>query len=801
MRAFFIPINNIFLLLPFKINIFEESFCYKFIPMRSALITIFLVIVSMSYAQDYSNQWEGHFSFLRTKGISQKGDLFLGTGENAFYSYDPNSEETNKITTVNGLSGETISYFYHSNTYDTSVIAYENGLLEIVNNNNETTTVVDILNKPTIAPDKKRINHIYEHNGLVYLSCNFGISTYNLERLEFGDSYFIGPGGSQIQVNQTTVRDNTILAATSTNGIMSAPLNNANIIDFSLWQSISNPTLTNWKSIVTFNNLAYAITNNNIIYNYDGNNFNQLTSYPFSVVDHRTSTNNMVITTTDKVHVYGDAFNSVIEIPYQSSYESKFMAATVINNYIFVGTTDHGALMFNLSGGTLAKNIKPNGPTENNIFSVEAHNNELWAVYGAHTLYYNPYPLDAKGFSHFKNDSWTNTPYSEVFDAKSLAHIAINPFNNNQVFISSFFSGLLEVNNGVPTKLFNHTNSALESVGPFLNPPNPSYIDIRIGKSNFDKNGKLWITNTRVHNGLKAYDPLNDSWESYSFSSLITNPINDNEGFSDVVIDDNNQKWVGSTKFGLIGIKQNGSSHTVKNISLSNGNLPSIFVKCLAIDKDNNLWIGTAQGLRVLYNTAGFFSTANPQAEKIVILDDGIPKELMFGQLITDIVVDGSNNKWIGTLDSGVFYFSPDGQNTIYHFTKDNSPLPSNYVTDISVDDQTGKVYFVTPKGLVSFKGFATKPSDNLDNVYAYPNPVRPNFEGPLTISGLTEKANVKITDISGNLVHEEIAQGGSIQWDMRAFGQHKVASGIYIIMVSAKDGGESTIEKVMIVR
>ena len=173
----------------------------------------------------------------------------------------------------------------------------------------------------------------------------------------------------------------------------------------------------------------------------------------------------------------------------------------------------------------------------------------------------------------------------------------------------------------------------------------------------------------------------------------------------------------------------------------------------------------------------------------------------MFGQSITDIKVDGSNNKWISTLNSGVFCFSSDGQETIYQFTKNNSPLPSNTINDMSINQTTGEIYFATEKGMVSFNSNATSSANDLKNVVIQPNPVRPNYDGNIIIKGLVDRANIKITDISGNLVDENTISGGTYEWNQTAFGKYKVASGVYIIMITTEDGEETTVEKVMIVR
>ena len=772
--------------------------------MNIKVIFALLFINSFVFAQDYSEQWKGHFSYLNISGIATSGNDVLASAENTIFKHNTQSLANTNTTTINGLTGETISYYYYSEAENTSVIGYENGLIEIVTSD-IVLTVVDIFNKPNIAPNIKRINHIYEHEGLVYLSCDFGISTYNLDNLEFDDSYFIGNNGEQISVRQITIKDGYIYAATS-EGIKRAELNDANIIDYSLWQVLPAPT-NDWHNIVTFNNTIYAINSNNTIYEYDGVNFNNLTTYA-PVLDHRVSDNFMIVTTATNCYTYTNGFINNLSIPYQDTYESHFTVATISNNNIHIGTQNNGILSFSLSDGTNTTQIKPNGLLENNVFTINAGNNEAWAVYGNYSLYYNPFPAKSQGISHLINNNWeSSVPFTGFISSdpdiavRNIIDVAINPFDRNQIFLNSCYDGLLELNNNVATTLYGLDNIPLDTWGPY--PTTPSHL--RIGKSTFDSNGKLWFTNFKVSSPLKSYDPQNNTWESFDFLSVIADVSGEN-GFEEIVIDQNNTKWVGSTKNGLIGMKESTNGIQLKKITSQTGNLPNNEIRGLAIDNDNNLWIGTRLGLRVLYNTSGFFNSTNPQAEAVIILDDGIPKELMFGQFITDIEVDGANNKWIATFDAGVFYLSANGQETIHHFTKNNSPLPSNGVTDMAIDHTSGEVYFATEKGMVSFNSNATESATNLENVYAFPNPVRPehmkdsNFK--LKIRGLVDGSNLKITDISGNLVYETTVEGGTaFDWDMTAFGTHKVASGVYIIMVTTKDNEETTVEKVMVVK
>jgi len=461
---------------------------------------------------------------------------------------------------------------------------------------------------------------------------------------------------------------------------------------------------------------------------------------------------------------------------------------------LYIGTKEKGLFASTLSNVSAFENNTPPGPTKNNIFSLDVAPNVLWTVYGDYTSSYNPYPLDSYGISKYDTSGWLNLPYEDVRGAKSMTRIIVNPNNDKQVYASSFFSGLLKIEQDVPTFLYNEKNSGLESITT----EGPNYIDVRINGTAFDKSGNLWVTNSRIKNGLKVLK-TNGQWQSYSTATILDNA--ELASYANIVIDKNNTKWISTNREGVIGF--NESTNTFKKITFGAdvGNLPTADVRSVAVDTKGQLWIGTIKGLRVLSNVGSFQTESQLKANPIIIMDDNLAQELLYEQFINVIVVDGANNKWIGTGDSGVFMVSPNGQETKYHFIINNSPLPSNVINDIKINIATGEVFIATDKGMVSFKGIATEANEDLNNAYVYPNPVRPNYSGTVKVAGLIDKANIKITDIEGNLVYETTSTGGTIEWDTTAFGRYKVASGVYMIFISAQDGGETKVKKVMIIR
>tara|TARA_R110002111_G_scaffold103778_3_gene160927 strand:- start:1235 stop:3619 length:2385 start_codon:yes stop_codon:yes gene_type:complete len=794
--------------------------------MRNTVLKIFILLFGLTtsgYSQDFSALWQAHYSYNNIVDVVSGGDKIYAAAQNAVFEYDTLTNQLTTISTVDGLSGEQITTIYYSELYQYLLIGYETGLIEVYSETNDNIlTIVDILDKQNITPVNKRINHFFEHEGLVYISTDYGVSIYDLERLEFGDTYFLGDGGAQITVKQVSILNNEIyVACLNSNGVKKADLNNPNLIDFQQWETV---ILGDYYTINAINNKLYTVRSNKVLYEINGASINTLFTLPLLPLDADTSSSNLVYSTSNTIYVYNENLNLVSSFQPTTDFSTVFTSAITLDDTIYIGTETLGVLSHSISNSSGYSEILPEGPLFNETFRINAETNTVWISFGDYTQSFNPSPLRSRGLSFYRNETWKSIPFDSLFGAKNLNSISINPFNSNQVFVSSFQDGLLELNSREPTILYNETNSGLESL--FLTEA-PSYESIRVGASTFDENGLLWTVTSRIFEPLKSYDPNSGNWTSYDFSSIIQDAIDDEFGYFDIDIDNNGTKWIGGYSNGLYAYNETISNNPLRNISTEEQNLPVARVTSLAVDNRNQLWVGTFSGLRVLYNTSGFYEDNNPTLSSIIILEDGIAKELLESQTITDIEVDGSNNKWIGTVDSGVFYFSPDGQTTIYHFTSDNSPLPSNRINDISIDSENGLVYIATIKGLLSFKAGGSKPGETLEDAFAYPNPVRPEYNilgsndlndinKGVKVSGLTERVNIKITDIEGNLVAEAQSNvnlrssntnynfaidGGTAIWNGKNFSNSIVRSGVYLIMISDLDSFETKVLKVLIIR
>ena len=754
---------------------------------------VILITVQLGFAQN-NFLWQGYFSYNEITDLSESSTTIYAASENALFSKNTATGQIKTTNTIDGLSGQTISSLYHSETFNKTLVGYENGLMIVINEaDGSMLNVVDIINKQ-LPPNTKKINHFMEFEGIVYVSCDFGIVQFNLATLQFGDTYFIGSNGAEISIAQTTIYNGFIYAASNT-GIRKAAITNKNLVDYNQWELVSTGS---WTGITIFGTDLFAVNDAGYIHKYDSNSntFLGYTALAQPSLDMRATANYLIVTTVNSIYVYNNQMALVRQINTNQITESNpnFTCATIIGETIFIGTKEDGVITTSLSSTAIFENATPIGPLRNNIFALQTTSDALWTVYGDYTVDYNPYDLDSYGVSKYNASGWLNIPYEKVLGAKSLTRITVNPTNENEVYASSFFSGLLKIENDEPKILYNQTNSGLESL-TFLG---PSYIDVRINGAAFDKSGNFWVTNSRIKNGLKVLKSTGQ-WQSYAMDNILNSAIDNS--FGRMAIDKNGTKWLTTNRDGVIGFNESINKFKKITSGPDMGNLPISDARVVAVDTRNQLWIGTTKGLRILPNVGSFLSDDKLTTNPIIILEDNLAQELLYEQFITDIVVDGANNKWIGTADSGVFLVSPNGQETKYHFTTSNSPLPSNVINDIDINSTTGEVFIATAKGLISFKGVATAASEDLNNVFVYPNPVRPEYEGSVKIAGLLDKANIKITDIEGNLVFEKIAEGGTIEWDTTAFGKYKVASGVYIIFISVQDGVETKVKKVMIIR
>tara|TARA_R110002073_G_scaffold196142_4_gene355227 strand:+ start:36 stop:2360 length:2325 start_codon:yes stop_codon:yes gene_type:complete len=773
--------------------------------MKKTILFFLLLIPFFSFSQtDFSNRWEDFFSYNNVKDFIIIDQNIYAITDNAVFIYNTISKETRKLSSINGLSGETVSVIHFNRLNNRLVIGYETGLIEVLNEDGTIKISKDIVNFNQSG--EKQINHISELNNKLYFSTPFAVVVYDIDKLEFGDTYFIGANSTSVKISQTLITNNQIYAATE-NGIYVANLSNPNLIDFNNWQLSFTGNYTN---IVRFNNLIYASIGADLV-QINGSNSTVVKTFPNTIKKLKSNGQNLIVTSQQEATVLNINMNEVYKSTPTVTYNFTLNNASSLGNNLLLATNEYGILQIPISGNQTFTEIHPKGPLSNSVFSMDALNKNIWFVYGGYNSAYVPIG-NLKGFSHYNGSEWKNTVFTNAFPVYDLVNVTIDPNHNNRAFLSSYSDtnsgnilsggGLFEVVDDKIINFYNSKNSPLED----LFPNDVNRITTRISGTIFDNQGNLWVTDAKATNKLKKFSS-SGTWQVFDLRTLQTNEA---EEVNTIKVDKLNSLWIGTRRNGAYIFNETGDRKRALTTEPTKGSLPHANVRTIAIDKNNKIWLGTQSGLAVFYNANGIFEASVYDSEPIIILDDGIPKKLLGNQTVNSIAVDGADNKWFGTDNGGVLYTNPSGQKTLASFNKDNSPLPSNKILNISVDVTNGKVYFATDKGVVAYNSNVASFGETLEEVYAYPNPALKKHQ-IITIDGkngnhLPKGTNVKILDVAGNLVYEtnvvegQEIQGGKVVWNKTNLAGKKVASGIYIVLLTNDDASETTSTKIAII-
>ena len=452
---------------------------------------------------------------------------------------------------------------------------------------------------------------------------------------------------------------------------------------------------------------------------------------------------------------------------------------------------------------TTLASVAPDGPEYNFFGFMRFINGQLYTCGGLG----NP-ERDACLQVYDRQEGWN--VYPDDFAAtlgykyKGAMSVDVDPKDPAHVFLGTQ-AGMYEFRNRELVKAFTMDNSPLQGAATVASTDKKNYT--LVSSVRFDTEGRLWCLNS-VAPSASLFEYAGGEWTSHHKSDFITG-----EGYSmanmvGLMFDSRGLMWFGSSdwhKPALICYQPStdGMKMYTRFVNQDGTALTAQGVRCLEEDIEGNIWLGTAAGPLML--TAADIADGSETFTQVKVpRNDGTnyADYLLDGISISAIAIDGGGRKWFGTDGSGVFLISADNMTQLQHFTTDNSPLLSNTIESIAVDGTSGEVFFGTDKGLCSYMSDASQASDKMDkdNVYAYPNPVRPDYTGLITVTGLTLDADVKIVTVNGTLVAEGRSNGGLFTWDGCDKSGRRVASGVYMVQTATSDGKKGTVCKIAIV-
>ena len=765
---------------------------------RLAIVIILMSQMFPAICQEVSvGSWRDHLPYIDAVSVTEADDVIYCATNSALFLYHKTDFSIDRLNIVNGLSDIGISKVKYNEFNKKTVIAYVNGNIDIIDSDKSITNLPAI--KTTGIVGSKKINDIFYQGKLAYLSTGFGIVVLNTEKVEIVETYFFGPSGNPVFTNAVTADATNIYAATN-QGVFVANKNGVNLIDFNSWALLPDLGVLNYSNIASFSNTLFVsmdspnLDSDTIFYN-NGGVWSKFIPDGVNVKSLDVSRNTLLVSYDQSIEKYDQSFLKTGEITSFNSNENLSPAEAIIDNEGFILIADLREGLIRIKNNFNGETIHPNGPSSANVFQMDFSNNNLWTVSGGiNEGTFEPSDVRDYIYNNKENDFWKDSrEYVAGLNgerATDAVSVAINPNNSSEVFIGTWDKGLLRLKDGEVAEVFKAENSVLDST---------SYGGTKIGALAFDKDNNLWISNAFADHQL-AVKTANDEWYSYEFSNL---GIAKSNVFTGMLIDQNNYKWIMEPKTNSIIVFDHGTlgePNTIRSKYLkpSTTEVPGVQMYAIAEDKDGEIWVGTDEGLAVFYSPSSVFDE-DIKAEQIFVEQDGQTQILLETEIVTSITIDGANRKWIGTRTSGVFLMSEDGSRQVQHFTTGNSPLFSNNIFDIVIDPKTGEVYIGTEKGLISYKGTATEGGDNYDNVYVYPNPVKPDFTGTIAIRGLLKDTDVRITDISGNIVYQTTSFGGQAVWDGKDFNGNKVQTGVYMIFNGSASGDQKAAAKVLI--
>jgi len=781
---------------------------------KRIFITGFLLIVfaCSMWSQVAMGKWNTHFAYNSVSQIAQSENKIYAISNGALFSVDKLDGNTEFYSKLSGLNDATVSRIEYDPIDKQLLIIYDNGNIDILNSGG-ITNLPDFFNKQISA--SKAVNQIQFYQNKAYLSCNFGIIVLNMLKKEVADTYYIGPNASEVKVLNTTVNNGIIYALTSST-VFNASENDPHLVNYAYWSVTSGlPGSGDFQKIGTLGGQLILLRGGNL-YKQETNNSWTPVLPAIQVTDFNVTNNSLNVFSGNTTYLINSVFNvstiTNLGIITDAEYD-------IQNNTYYFAANSLGIISYKQTGSdTPSVNyFKPGGPAVNIPWDMTFAGKKLFVVPGGRWATQNQTLGDVM---MYENGTWTNI-LATTIQAKTgenpldFMNVAVDPEDNKHFFVTSYGFGLFEFKDNAFYNLYNESNSTIKSIYP----PNDIHFSqyMRLDGAIYDKNKNLFLTNSGAAIGLKVL-LANGTWTQNNYPSL-----NNQATLGKITISNlnPNQKWINSVRYtpGISIFDDNGTitdQSDDKSVFIypftypeqdKNGQtkLVSIYptlIYTIVQDKNGVMWVGTDMGPFLFNNLSNVYNSDYTCSRVKIPRNDSTnyADYLLVGENVIAIAIDGANRKWIGTRASGVYLMSENGQKTIQHFTVSNSPLLSNNIMSIAINPVTGEVFFGTDQGIVSYQSDANEASTSFGDVYAYPNPVRQGYTGVITITGLMENSQVKITDITGNLICETVSNGSIATWDCKDVHGRKVSTGIYLAICANADGTQSAITKILVI-
>lgn len=769
---------------------------------RFTLFLTFFYLCFCVSAQVAIGKWRSNLPYRSFKSVAVSSQYIYAVTNSDMVYFSQSDNNLYSLNKVDGLNDIGVTLIRYAPSLKTLIIAYDNCNIDLIVDG-EIYNIADIKSKSLNGI--KTINNIYINGNEAYICCSFGVVVLDLSKMVVLDSWYVKIGDNNLSVNDIDIYKDQYYMATDS-GLYYTSFRNPAPADFSSWIAVDTFNRQNIQYVFAYNQQLYICkrtasqdTLTDTLYKYLNPYWMNMEMYGHREIQSYDVKNNlMLLCYNADVSIYNtNEHHEVSCIWSTETYCDAEQAVLGSDSLIWVADIQNGLVKINYKKATNVL-YQGSGPYSEMVYRLSFGDQTLALVPGSNENYAPNYW--GGDYSYYKDNEW-------IYHAKYMSSlttnwhnpcaIAVNPDNSTHIYAGSWGAGIIHYKEGEPQIIYNADNSTLQNY--------TSNNECYVSDLGFDSQHQLWVAQSRVAKILSVKTDDNQ-WYSYSLSPYAGSgtPL-----VKRIFIDSKDNKWLcmhNNNAYRLVVFSENGTLGTTSDDKVigidmnSAANISTELVYCVTEDLDGEIWIGTEQGIKVIYNPQNIYA-GNVYPQNILIEQNGYVQNLLEYESITAIAVDGANRKWIGTSKAGIFLISKDGTEELLHFTEDNSPLFSNEIKDIVINPYTGEVYIGTSKGLVSYMGDATYGSEDYSKVQVFPNPVRPDYTGKIAIRGLVQNSYFKITDVSGNIVYQNYANGSEGIWDGTLFSGKKATTGVYFIMAIDKNGKMRHVAKVVFIQ
>ena len=763
---------------------------------RILLLVILIGCTTILYSQAIGS-WKVYPALQNSTYNVATSDKVYSLCDGNLFSYNVNTTEVYVYDRLNGLHDTGIQFIRYDDSMQKLLVVYENGNVDLIYSDEDTYNMKQLKEKNYT---NLIIREVVITDNIAYICTNSGFISLNMEKEEFENTFDLG-----LDVQSIAITGDMIYISTSS-GFYTGD-RTLNLLDRNNWTRVSSNA---FNKLAMFKNELIGYNKNTGLFLINQQHFTTTALCSGSLSYFFCDEN--VMTTGNGTDTYIFYSTATLDNPQIIRQDNAFCHLSYRNGTYWASQNFQGLQPYTLSSEALTPTqsaIQPNSPVRDYFCNMHYNGNRLLVAGGDQN--YNGINRDGTAM-YYENGTWYN--FSEEGIAEQIGQTYINtgsiaqdPNDPTHHYVGSVRRGLFEFKDLKFVANYNEQNSPLHGIPTLSNPG--EYV--RCDALQYDADGNLWMANSETDTVLTVLK-TDGTWSKLYYEELDMAPH-----CTRIFFDEKGRLWLNSNRLtwdGIFVLDYNGTiddtsddTH-LKRQTITNQDGITYnpdFYNCFEQDLDGAIWVGTSIGLFVIDDPENFVNNDDFVYTQIKIArDDGTDYAdyLLNNVNITAIAIDAANRKWIGTASNGIYLFSADGQETLQHFTTENSPLISDNIQSIAINPETGEVMIGTYLGLMSYMSDATPPEQELDknNVHVYPNPVRPDYNGIIAISGLTLNAEVKITTITGQLVCSGRANGGLFTWDGRNQKGKRVASGVYNIISTNAEGKKAIVNRITVI-